>query len=138
MLKVKWYFLTNKSGLFQCSIFTLHSSLFLRLASGFSPWFYRVYLVQLIDNKIADDWTRTTDLWFWKQLLYQMSHKHCPDRLTHCFFKWAIPSLFLFYFRSYSNKHLYNFIKKLCEKCPSSIRWIRTHDLLNWVSSHDH
>ena len=26
----------------------------------------------------ADDWIRTTDLWYWKQLLYQLSHNHCP------------------------------------------------------------
>ena len=25
-----------------------------------------------------DDWIRTADLWSWKQLLYQLSHNHCP------------------------------------------------------------
>ena len=26
----------------------------------------------------ANDWIRTSDLWFWKQPLYQLSHNHCP------------------------------------------------------------
>ena len=25
----------------------------------------------------ANDWIRTSDLWFWKQPLYQLSHNHC-------------------------------------------------------------
>ena len=30
----------------------------------------------------ANDWIRTTDLWNWKRLLYQLSHNHCPDFYT--------------------------------------------------------
>ena len=40
------------------------------------------------------------------------------------FFKWANPGLFFVYFRSFSNKHYYNFYNRLMWKmsCPSSIR----------------
>ena len=31
----------------------------------------------------ADDRIRTADLWFWKQLLWQRSHNHCPI-WSHC------------------------------------------------------
>ena len=31
-------------------------------------------------------------------------HHYPSGRLKHCFFKWAIPGLFLVYFRSFSNK----------------------------------
>ena len=40
------------------------------------------------------------------------------------FKKWADPSIFFVYFRSFSNKHQYNFTSNLCEKCQSRI--------LNW------
>ena len=38
------------------------------------------------------------------------------------FKKWANSGLFFVYFRSFSNKHHYNFTTNICEKCPSSIR----------------
>ena len=32
----------------------------------------------MFNNFFADDWIRITDLWNRKQLLYQLSHNHCP------------------------------------------------------------
>ena len=44
--------------------------------------FIFVFSIHLIVNKcwinFADDWIRTADLWYWKRLLYQLSHNHCP------------------------------------------------------------
>ena len=34
-------------------------------------------IIQLIVNKIGDDWIRTTDLWNRKRQLYQLCHSHC-------------------------------------------------------------
>ena len=31
---------------------------------------------------MAEDWIRTSDLWCQKQLLYQLSHNHCPQFYT--------------------------------------------------------
>ena len=31
----------------------------------------------------ANDWIRTADLWNQKQLLYQLSHHHCPILLQY-------------------------------------------------------
>ena len=33
----------------------------------------------MFNIKFANDWIRTTDLWCWKQQLYQLSHNHCPS-----------------------------------------------------------
>ena len=39
----------------------------------------------MFNINLADDWTRTTDLWFWKQPLYQLSHNHyCPQWSLFC------------------------------------------------------
>ena len=50
-------------------------------------------------TKFASDWIRTVDLWRWQQLLYQLSHKHCPvsfSFLTHFFlFLLTVLSLYL-------------------------------------------
>ena len=43
-----------------------------------SFFFILVFSVQLIENKSANDWIRTADLWYQKQLLYQLRHNHCP------------------------------------------------------------
>ena len=32
----------------------------------------------MLNINFADDWIRTADLWYRKQLLYQLSHNHCP------------------------------------------------------------
>ena len=34
---------------------------------------------QMLNIHFADDWIQTMDLWYWKQLLYQLSHNHCPS-----------------------------------------------------------
>ena len=31
-----------------------------------------------VQHKFADDWSRTADLWYWKQPLNQLSHNHFP------------------------------------------------------------
>ena len=41
--------------------------------------FNTIYYIQLIENKIADDWIRTADLWCRKRPLYQPRHNHCPQ-----------------------------------------------------------
>ena len=50
-------------------------------------------------TKFASDWIRTVDLWRWQQLLYRLSHKHCPvsfSFLTHFFlFLLTVLSLYL-------------------------------------------
>ena len=38
----------------------------------------------------ANDWIRTTDLWSLKQLLYQLSHNHCPNKVDFCFLHAAL------------------------------------------------
>ena len=47
--------------------------------------FIFVFSIQLIINKcsinFADDWSRTADLWYRKQPLYQLSHNHFPFNL---------------------------------------------------------
>ena len=32
----------------------------------------------MFNINVADDWVRTTDFWYLKLLLYQLSHNHCP------------------------------------------------------------
>ena len=32
----------------------------------------------MLNVKFADDWIQTKDLWYWKRLLYELSHNHCP------------------------------------------------------------
>ena len=49
------------------------------------PLFLYFHLFQTVVSKcslifFADDWNRTADLWNRKQLLYQLSHNHCPAR----------------------------------------------------------
>ena len=45
-------------------------------------FFIFVFSIQLTVNicsiNFADDWIRTADLRYWKQLLYQLSYNHCP------------------------------------------------------------
>ena len=45
-------------------------------------FFIFVFSIQLTayncSINFADDWIRTTDLWYQKQPLYQLSHNHCP------------------------------------------------------------
>ena len=48
------------------------------------PLFLDFRLFNTVDSKqtfninFANDWIRTTDLWYHKQPLYQLSHNHCP------------------------------------------------------------
>ena len=50
-------------------------------------FFIFVFTIQFTVNKcsikFANDWIRTADLWYWKQLLYQLCHNHCPK--SFCF-----------------------------------------------------
>ena len=48
-------------------------------------FYFRLFNTQLTVNKcsinnkkFADDWIRTTDFWYRKPSLYQLSHNHCP------------------------------------------------------------
>ena len=50
--------------------------------------YFRLFNTQLTVNKcsiykliFADDWIQTADLWYWKQLLYQLSHNQCQHLL---------------------------------------------------------
>ena len=58
-------------------------SIFLKMAH-FQPLFLYFLLFDTIDCKLtfnikfANDWIRTLDRWYWKGLLYQLSHNHCP------------------------------------------------------------
>ena len=40
------------------------------------------FIIQLIVNKIVDDWIGALDLWCRKQQLYQLSHNHCQYSLS--------------------------------------------------------
>ena len=43
------------------------------------------FSIQLIVNKIADYWIRTTDLWCWKRHINQLGNEHCPNiLLVYC------------------------------------------------------
>ena len=56
------------------------------LKNGPFPASFFLYfrLFNIVDRKqmfnliFADGWIRTVDLWYRKQLLYQLSHNHCP------------------------------------------------------------
>ena len=50
---------------------------------------------------VADDWIWTTDLWSWKQPLYQLSHNHCYSLniVTMTCFLFKFPSICCFRFR---------------------------------------
>ena len=54
--------------------------------------------------KFADDWIRTTDLWYWKRPLYQLSHNHCP---TFRFFNvgLVVKNCPIFYASTYDSRH---------------------------------
>ena len=36
----------------------------------------------MFNINFSDDWIRTSDLWNWKWPLYQLSHNHCPKKIT--------------------------------------------------------
>ena len=51
------------------------------------PFFIYFCLINTFDIKqvnnclkinLADDWIQTSDLWYWKRPVYQLSHNHCP------------------------------------------------------------
>ena len=53
------------------------------------PLFYfRIFYQQLIGNigpiKMADDWIRTADFWYWKRPLYKLRYNHCPSLVFFC------------------------------------------------------
>ena len=58
-----------------------------------------VFSIQLTVNKysinFANGWIRTADLWYRKQLLYQLSHNHCPTilYLLHISIKCVLPKV---------------------------------------------
>ena len=39
--------------------------------------------------ELTDDWIQTTDLWYWKWLLYQLSHNHYPNYILFTWISWA-------------------------------------------------
>ena len=46
----------------------------------FGPLFHFLSFQYTMFNKnLADNWIQTADLWCWKQLLYHLSHNHCPE-----------------------------------------------------------
>ena len=83
-------FLSNSLGQISCKIIR-HNKLF-----SFQKWaipglffFIFVFSIQLTANKcsilkFANDWIRTTGLWYWKRPLYQLSHNHRPNCLVYC------------------------------------------------------
>ena len=54
-----------------------------------SFFFIFIFSIQLTVKKcsinVADDWIQTVDLWYWKWLLYQLSHNHCPKVFVSLF-----------------------------------------------------
>ena len=50
--------------------------------SLFSSFQYTGDSKQMFNIIFADDWIRTADLWYWKQLLYQLSHTTTAQFLT--------------------------------------------------------
>ena len=54
------------------------------LKGPFSASFSLFRLFNTVDRKqmfninIANDWIQTADLWYQKELLYELSHNHCP------------------------------------------------------------
>ena len=44
----------------------------------------------MFNIKFANDWIRTTDLWYRKQPLNQVSHNHCPFELLLILLKYTI------------------------------------------------
>ena len=56
--------------------------------NGPIPAFFLYFrLFNTVDSKhsiqiFADDWIRIADLWNCKQLLYQLSHNHCPGHVS--------------------------------------------------------
>ena len=34
----------------------------------------------MFNINFADDWIRAVDLWYWKRMLYQLSHNHFQER----------------------------------------------------------
>ena len=54
------------------------------LFSLFSSFQYTVDSKQMfnLNNFFADNWIRTMDLWYRKQLLYQLSHKTTANHTT--------------------------------------------------------
>ena len=57
--------------------------------------FNSVNIKQLFNKSFANDWIRTTDLWCWRRLLYQLSHNHCPSTVILAPFgsKWLFSAL---------------------------------------------
>ena len=57
----------------------------------------------MFNINFAVDWIRTADLWYHKQLLYQLSHNHCPYVIQNVFvienliktFEYSICNIFL-------------------------------------------
>ena len=79
--------------------------------------------------KFVDGWIWTADLWYWKQLLCQLSHSRCPglrsyrDHNLLFLKKMGQPRPLFHLFSVFSNKHHYNFYNRyMWKKCPSSIR----------------
>ena len=58
-----------------------------------TPLFFTFVLINTVDIKqmffikVTNDWIRATDLWCWKQLLYQLSHTH-PVLQNLFYFHW--------------------------------------------------
>ena len=75
------YFKKIKKEVYENGLFTF-INIFLNVPFPASFLFIYVFSIQLTVNDqynlFADDWIRTVDLWYWKRLLYQLSHNHFP------------------------------------------------------------
>ena len=79
----------------------------------------------MFNINFADDWIRTADLWYRKQLLFQLSHNHCPDIVSS--FNLLVMLLDALFFSQF-----YSFcftVKTFPILSPRGNRGIRTHDL---------
>ena len=66
------------------------------------PLFIYFCLFNTVDNKqifninFANDLIQTSDLWYWKRPLYQLSHNHCLESLLYArklFIRWTTDAL---------------------------------------------
>ena len=55
-----------------------HSMVIVKLQNVFSRPLFNTVDSKCSIKFFANDWIRIEDLWNWKQLLFQLSHHHCP------------------------------------------------------------
>ena len=85
------FYTFNRSGLDK---YLINLSVFLKKMGQSRPLFlyFRLFNIQLTNIQykyiFADDWIRTTDLWYQKRPLYQLSHT-TTAQFIRCFY-WAL------------------------------------------------